>query len=282
MSNQSIQIPAGLFCVTTYGSITQQTTQAIWDLRSHSEKLGLQNVGWSMVPSTLVEKARNDAARTMLGMFQGQAQWLCFCDGDMVPPVDALHRMLMTAYGTHPWVDVLGAYCNLRGELALPTLDCGDGTWQSHFPGRGVLEVIRTGAAFLLCKRHVFERIPQPWFRTRAGERQLDVLLEMDNFSRIKFSGKNPFLNLPGRPWETLERHASADPSSQPGAFIPAEVGEDSGFCDRVRRAGLRIAVDTNIEIGHLDTVVVNAATHKKAMDANRQQWLQAVGVVGG
>jgi hypothetical protein len=62
---QQIQVPAGLFCVTTYGSVTQQTTQAIWDLRDHSTKTGLQNVAWMMVPSALVEKARNDAVRTM-------------------------------------------------------------------------------------------------------------------------------------------------------------------------------------------------------------------------
>ena len=192
---QMTQVPAGLFVCTTYGSIKQQTAQAIWELRSYSEKQGLINVGWAMVPGALVEKARNDAVRTMLNSFRdpngvSQAQWICFCDADMVPAPQALHQLLSTAYGSHPWADVVGAYCNLRGDLALPTIDTGTGTWESHFPGRGVLEVIRTGAAFVLCKRHVFDRIPAPWFRIRVPARPLDFMAEVDNWARMKLNGK--------------------------------------------------------------------------------------------
>lgn len=285
---QQIQIPPGLFVVTTYGSVTQQTTQAIWDLRSFSEAQGLKNVGWMMVPGALVEKARNDAVRAMLNGLKnhqtGEAircEWLCFCDADMVPPPDALTRILGTAYGTHPWADVVGGYCNLRGDIALPTIDTGTGTWESHFPGRGVLEVIRTGAAFLLCKRHVFERFPAPWFRLRVPARPLDFMAEIDNWARIKMDGKNPFRDLPGKPWEKLMQLAASDPSSAPGQFSPFEVGEDSGFCDRVHAVGgLRIVVDTNIEIPHLDTVVQTWQSHKKKMDEIQGQWKMAVGLV--
>lgn len=274
-----IQVPAGLFVVTTYGHVQGATVQAIWDLRSHSEKLGLLNVAWAMVPGTLVEKARNDSVRTMLAAFNGQCQWLCFCDADMVPPPDALHKLLLTAYGTHPWVDVVGGYCTLRGDLALPTIDTGTGTWESHYPGRGVLEVIRTGAAFLLCKRHVFDRIPQPWFRVRVPARPLDFMVEVDNWARIKLNGKNPFRGLPGQPWEKLYEFAHSDPSAQPGTFVPVEVGEDSGFCDRVRNAGMRIVVDTNVEIPHLDQSTSNWVRHRDKMKEMEQQWRLAVGV---
>lgn len=276
---QQIQVPAGLFCVTTYGSVTQQTTQAIWDLRDYSTKTGLQNVGWMMVPSALVEKARNDAVRSMLGAFEGKAQWLCFCDADMVPPPDALTRILGTAYGTHPWADVVGGYCNLRGEIALPTIDTGSGTWESHYPGRGPLEVIRTGAAFLLCKRHVFDRVPAPWFRLRVPARPLDFMAEVDNWARIKMNGRNPFRDLPGQPWEKLLQLSESDPSAAPGQFVPQEVGEDSGFCDRVRNAGMRIIVDTNLEIPHLDTVVQTWQTHKRKLTEIQDQWKMAVGL---
>ncbi len=283
-AQQQVQIPAGLFVVTTYGSVTQQTTQAIWDLRSHSEKNGLSNVGWAMVPGSLVEKARNDSVRMMLGAFkdpvgQSHAQWICFCDADMVPPADALTRILGTAYGTTPWADVVGGYCNLRGDIALPTADTGTGTWESHFPGRGPVEVIRTGAAFLLCKRHVFERVPAPWFRLRVPARPLDFMAEIDNWARMKMDGKNPFHNLPGKPWERLIELAHKDPSAAPGTFVPAEVGEDSGFCDRVKAAGMRIVVDTNIVIPHLDTVVNTPETHKRKMNEIQDQWKQAVGL---
>ena len=285
---QGIQVPAGLFVVTTHGSVKQETVQAIWELRSFSERAGMHNIGWAMVPGTLVEKARNDAVRMMLSAFEGQAQWICFCDADMVPPADALVQpkanlrpgILQTAYGTHTWADVVGGYCNLRGEIALPTIDTGTGTWESHFPGEGVREVIRTGAAFLLCKRHVFERLPPPWFRVRVPAQPLDFMAEVDNWARIKMNGKNPFRDLPGRPWEKLLELASADPSSAPGAFVPLEVGEDSGFCDRVKNAGMRIVVNTDIVVEHLGTIRFGPAHHKKKMAEVETQMLQAVGVV--
>jgi hypothetical protein len=271
-----IQIPAGMVCITTYGSITGQTAQMWSDMRSHSEKQGLTNVAWGIVPGTLVEKARNDAARQMLGAFQGQAQWLLYVDGDMTFPVDSLQKILMTAYGTHQWADVVGGYCSLRGELALPTMDTGTGTWESIYPGSGIREVMRTGAAFLLVKRHVFERIREPWFRVRQPMRVLDALAEIDNYARIKMDGRNPLRGIQGRPWETLEGLAAQESTIE---HHPGEVGEDSGFCDRVKNAGFRIVVDTNIEIGHLDTKVVNWRTHKEAMDKHHLQWRQAVGV---
>ena len=275
----TVQIPAGLVVVTTYGQIRGETAVDLMEMRSHSEKQGLTNVGWSMVPGTLVEKARNDAVRTMLGAFQGQAQWILMVDGDMRFAPDSLQKILVTAYGTTPWADVIGGYATLKGELALPTIDSGTGTWESVYPGRGPIEVMRTGAAFLLCKRHVFDRIPQPWFRLRVPARPLDFMAEVDNWARMKMNGANPFRNLPGKPWEKLEQMAEHDPSATPGSFVPAEVGEDSGFCDRVKNAGMRIVVDTNIEVGHLETHVVNAGTHKRKMQEMETQWLQAVGV---
>jgi hypothetical protein len=275
----TVQIPAGAVAVTTWGMVQSITGRAIHELRSFSEKQGLTNVEWLDCQPALVEKARNDAVRQMLVTFQGQAQWILFIDADMVPRPDALVKILATAYGATPWADVVGGYCTLKGELALPTLDTGTGTWESIHPGRGPVEVMRTGAAFLLCKRHVFDRIPQPWFRLRVPARPLDFMAEVDNWARMKCDGQNPFRNLPGRIWEKLEQLAEGDPSATPGSFVPAEVGEDSGFCDRVKNAGMRIVVDTNIEVGHLETHVVSAATHKKKMAENEAQWLQAVGV---
>jgi hypothetical protein len=284
-----VAIPAGIVAVTTFGSIRGETSQCLMELRSHCEAHGLRNVGWITVPGSLVEKARNDAVRSMLAAFQGNAQWICFIDGDMVFQPDALWKaptpttpaggLLYTAFVSHQWADVVGAYCTLKGELALPTTDTGTGTWESIYPGRGPVEVMRTGAAFLLCKRHVFERIPTPWFRLRVPARPLDFMAEVDNWARMKCDGANPFRNLPGQPWEKLERLASADPSAQPGTFVPAEVGEDSGFCDRVKNAGMRIVVDTDVEIGHLETHVVNAETQKRKARETEAQWLQAVGV---
>lgn len=277
---QRLEIAPGMVCYTTWGMVQSVFGRAFAEMRAYSEKQGLANVVWTDIQGALVDKARNEAARRMLQEFNRTAQWLLFVDGDMVPPADGVVRMLSTAYGSHQWADVVGGYCNLRGDLALPTIDTGTGTWESHFPGRGVLEVIRTGAAFLLVKRHVFERLPEPWFATRVPARPLDFMAEVDNWARIKWNGQNPFMNQPGQPWEKLLQLASADPSAQPGQFVPYEVGEDSGFCDKVKAYGMRIVVDTSIAVPHLDQKTVTWADHKTAMDDIHRQWRQAVGVL--
>lgn len=276
MTDERVAIPSGHVVVTTYGSVTQQTAGCLLEARAFAERQGATNIAWRFEPATLVERARNAAARNAL---REGAGWLLFVDGDTVMQPDSILRMLQSAYVATPHADVLGGWVPLRGELALPTIDTGTGTWESHYPGSGTLEVIRTGCAFLLIKRHVLEALADPWFRVRVPSRPLDFMLELDNFARIKFDGRNPFRGLPGDPWERLEKCARDDPSAAPENFVPVEVGEDSGFCDRVRAAGFRIFVDTNIECGHVDHVVLSAADHRKAMDAREKQQRLLCGV---
>lgn len=264
MADQQIPIPAGHVCVTTYGMLRHETTHALMEMRSHSEKQGLHNVRWYTLPGTLVEKARNEAVRELLRDPNGG--WLMFVDGDMVFPPDSLLRLLQCAYAELPHADVVGGYCPLRGELALPTIDTGTGTWESHFPNSGPMEVMRTGAAFLLVKRRVFEGIKDPWFRLRVPARPIDFMAEIDNYCRIKFDGRNPFRELPNREWERLEQCAMDDPSAA-GDFVPSEVGEDSGFCDRARMAGFRIFVNTDVATGHVDSKIGSWQDHKKAVE---------------
>lgn len=114
-------------------------------------------------------------------------------------------------------------------------------------------------------KRHVLEALHDPWFRVRVPARPMDFMLEVDNWARIKFDGRNPFRDLPGEPWEKLEKCAREDPSVAPEQFVPIEVGEDSGFCDRVRAAGFQIYVNTDIACGHVDHKVLTSADHKRA-----------------
>lgn len=271
----TLTVPAGHVCVTTYGAIRSETVQSLMETRSHCEKAGLVNVTWRFVPGTLVDKARNDAVRGLLS--DPNAAWLLFIDADMVWQPDAVLQLLTTAYAESPWADVVGGYCPLRGDMALPTIDTGTGTWESHFPGSGTLEVMRTGAAFILVKRHVYQTLKEPWYALRVPMRPIDAMLEVDNFCRIKFDGENPFKNLPSAAWEQLERCAIDDPSCSHDQFTPAEVGEDSGFCDRARNAGFRIVVNTNIVTGHVDTKIVDWKQHRAAInDAAKNQRLGA------
>lgn len=172
--------------------------------------------------------------------------------------------------------NVLTHQCTLKGDWSLPTIDTGTGTWESWFPGSGVVEVIRTGAAFLLIKRHVFERLPDPWFRMRVPMRPLDALLEVDNYARIKLNGINPFKE--SAEWKQLEALAMADPSLR--EFVPAEVGEDSAFSDRVKAAGMRMFVDTDCVIGHMEMTTRTAWDHKQALEKARTEHRQLCGLL--
>lgn len=261
----SINIPVGHVVMTTHGSVRADTVQCWADMRSHCDRAGLHNVRWYLLPGALVEKARNDAVRSLLS--DPNAGWLMQIDADMTFQPDALLLLLQTAYGTHQFADAVGGYCPLRGELALPTLDTGSGTWESIFPGSGILEVMRTGAAFILTKRHVYESLKDPWYRLRVPMRPIDALLEVDNFARIKYDGHNPFRDLPSAAWERLEQCAIQDPSIAQDQFIPAEVGEDSSICDRMRNAGFRIFVHTDVVTGHVDTKITDWRQHKTAIE---------------
>jgi hypothetical protein len=273
--SETFEIPPGIVVITTHGVIQAQTHQCLSDARSHTEQSGAKNIRFTTIPGGLVDKARNDACRVML---QEGRQWVLFVDGDMVFAPDSIVRLLQTAYHTHPWADVVGGYCNLRGDTAIPTMDTGTGTWESFYPHSGIHEVIRTGGAFLLVKRHVCERIPQPWFALRVPMRPLDAFTELDNFARIKLDGANPFAEIPA--WDRLLQVAREDPAANPHQFVPAEVGEDSGFCDRVKFAGMRIVVDTSVVTGHLNTVPVTGEDHKKSMQARAREQRYLVGLL--
>ena len=186
----------------------------------------------------------------------------------MTFPPDAFVRLVYNAYALHPFYDVVGGLCHLRGGC-IPTVDTGTGTWESHFSGSGTLEVIRTGAAFLLVKRQVLEKMPPPWFALRFPQRRLDAFYEVDNFARTKLHGANPFR---GPTWDKLVALASADGESTSPHPPNYEIGEDSGFCDKAKALGFRIAVDTDLEIAHIDTKLLNSAEHKKNMDEHRRQ----------
>lgn len=273
--SDSFQAPSGLVAVTTNGYIQGQTAQAMWESRAFMDAQKLSNVAYTTMHGALVDKVRNEVCRQMLRDGRG---YLIMVDADMTWPADALFKLVQTAYGTHTWADVVGAYCNLRGEVAICTIDTGTGTWESHYPGSGVLEVMRTGGAFLLVKRHVCERLADPWFAMRVPMRPIDALAEIDSFALTKFDGANPLRETAA--WQAMERIASADDSTIPGKWVPHEVGEDSGFCDKVRLAGMRIVVDTNIVTGHLGITQFDWTTHKSAMERRDREARYCVGLL--
>jgi len=282
---QGVQIPPGILAITSYGVITAETVQCLLDLRGANSAAGINNVHYMIIPGTLVDKARNEAARTMLG--NAQLQYLLFLDADMTFGADLVQRLLMTAYSPQltPWADAVGAWCPLRGEPYLPTIDTGTGTWESHDANMGPVEVIRTGSAAILIKRHVFERMEYPWYGVRPAPRPIDVMAELDNFARCKMDGTNPLRDHPA--WQTLENCARQDaaalysnPGAQTAGGFLSSVGEDSNFCDKMRALGMRIVVQTDAVCGHLERHTISPEMHIAAMKKSERLTRLAVGVL--
>jgi hypothetical protein len=275
------QVPPGMLAITTYGSITANTANSLAQMLEHNVRRGLTNMDTRFIIGNLVDKTRNEAAREMLA--NPAYQYIWYVDGDMEWHPTLAEVMLTTAYGDPSTkdFDIIGGYCNLRGKPYLPTIDTGTGTWEPHDAGIGPVEVIRTGGACLLIKRHVFERMEYPWFGTRPVPRPIDMLAEVDNYARIKFDGRNPFW---GTDWESLLRCAREDAVNQ-RARTPNKqdwigtVGEDSGVCDKAKALGFRILVQTNAVCGHVDRKVIWPEDHRLAIKEahDRQKWYAGV-----
>lgn len=277
MAETQIGVPPGTVCLTSYGQVTMDTMNCWGAMREATARAGL-NVQYIVVPGSLVDRARNNSVATML-QTQPPQGWLLFVDGDAVFQPNAIMDLLTFAYGEgKDYVDAVGAYCTLRGEPYLPTIDTGTGTWESVLPGQGPMEVMRTGSAFILLKRHCFERVPGPWYGTRNPMRPIDALAEVDNFAHTRFDGKNPLADTPE--WQTLMKCALDDPSTRGPMNVTAFVGEDSNWCDMMRFHGLRIFVHTDVTVDHVDRAIRSATDHRKIMQEAEKMTRTLVGCV--
>jgi hypothetical protein len=270
--------PLGHIALTTYGAVTAETLISYGDSRAFCTANGLGGIKWQVVFGALVDKARNEAVSQMLK--DPQAAWLLFFDADMTWPPQLVPQLLKTAYQDCVWADIVGGYCNLRGPPYLPTIDTGTGTWEPHGAMQGPKEVIRTGSACVLVKRHVYERMNAPWYGIRPAPRPLDNIAELDNYARIKGDGQNPLREHPF--WNQLEQcaveDAAANPIQDPNYF--STVGEDSNLCDRAKALGFRIVVDTNAVCQHIDRKSIGPADHAEAMRQRQSSEDAAVGLV--
>jgi len=239
-------LPGLVATVCTTGSVLPEYASALMELRSWNDRNDFHKVEYLTFSATLVEAGRDAAVDHML---RNDYAWLLQIDADAAPfPPNALAHMIELGFMHMPGVDAIGAYCQLKGDPPVCTIDTGTGTWEEHYPNEGVLPVIRTGGHFLFTKRSAFERMGgPPYFRTRKPMRPVDALAELDNFARVELDGHNPFASTPD--WAGLVASArNRDPS-------PADmgVGEDSGFCDRLLASGGSIVVETAIVAGHVD-----------------------------
>ena len=244
MNEDDLRALRGLVAtVCTSGHVKPQYSISFSNLRSHNDREGYHNVEYKIFPGVLVEAARDEVVAHAI---QHRYDWILQIDADASPfPANSLSRMLNNIYINYPEFDAIGAYCQVKGQMNHPTIDTGTGKWEEHYPGEGMLPVIRTGAHFLFTKISAFQRFGPPWFRTRIPLHPSRAFMDVDNFARTHIDGKNPFWS---KEWETLLQEALTIPGS-----IMTPIGEDSGFFDTLKAHGGAAGVDTDMIVGHVD-----------------------------
>lgn len=262
--------------ISLTGSITPQFGACLAEMRSYNEQCGLRQIEYKINHGIHVESARDAVVQHALDPrgdgSEAPYDWILQIDADATFAADTLHRLLDDIYATSSGAGVVGAYAQLKGFPNLPTIDTGTGTWEEHYPGEGMLRVIRTGCHCFLSKTAVYRKLgPAPWFRTRTAPTPLRAFREVDGFARRTLSGRNPLADHPE--WETLMIQASRQP------VIESHVGEDSSFFDRCLAHDVECYVDTNVITGHVTQQVIMPPDLKKHMDERRRNVRLALGV---
>lgn len=134
--------------------------------------MGLRNLalpglsGVSFRSGAPFDVMRNSACTDALA---GGFQWLMFLDDDVIPPADAVSRLMR-----HHQDIVSGLYFR-RQEPICPVamkIDAeGKSQWVTTWsPPECILEIDLVGAGCLLIHRRVLERVPPPWFDWEIGK----------------------------------------------------------------------------------------------------------------
>lgn len=151
---------------------TDSTTMA-WSLGFRNLQIPGQVIALQGMP---FDMARNQACVTCL---QNGFDYLFFLDSDVVPPSDAVPRLLR-----HNLPIVSGVYYRRSPPLGLPVMmkkdSNGNFGWVTGFKVPDLLEVDVVGAGCLLIHRSVLERLPPQrpgyhWFDWRVNLKGLGI-----------------------------------------------------------------------------------------------------------
>lgn len=170
------------------------------------------------------DHARNAGVEHML---RSGSRYLFFLDSDVVPPADAVLRLLR-----HDAPVISGMYCRRSPPHGVPVM-MRDHKWVTDLPGPGqnpVIEVDLVGAGCLLLRRDVLEAM-----RARPSQR-------------------------PGKPW--FDWRVDLQGHLPPGECL----SEDYSFMLSCRRElGVKILVDTSIRCRHLGLAEADYGTYVPA-----------------
>jgi hypothetical protein len=174
------------------------------------------------------------------------ADFVLFMDDDMDPPKDALVKLLK-----HD-VDIVAGACTVRKDPPLPNFR----TWNPEnmefrtawdwttvdgtYMGDGLVEVGGVGAAFMLVKTTVLDKLAEYYLSCRFEREHMG----MDAFvARRVEAGRRKHAKETGNDWWfQFLPHPHGD----------GEWGEDLSFCFKARECGYKIFIDSSVLPGHM------------------------------
>ena len=145
------------------------------DTTTMAWSLGLRKLQPYGMPIMALAGMPYDMARNVACMraLEHGFDWLFFLDSDVVPPPDAVPRLM-----AHRQPIVSGVYHRRSPPAGIPVMMKPVGQWLTRYPANKVIEVDVVGAGCLLIHRDVLQNMPpqspgRHWFDWRVDEKGL-------------------------------------------------------------------------------------------------------------
>ncbi len=222
------------------------------------------------ISSSVVHWVRNDLLVKLRASGQ-PADFVLMMDDDMTPPRDALIKLLAHMNGPHP-VDIVAGACTVRKDPPLPNFRVWVPELRSYrtafeWESDGLLDVAAVGAAFMLVRTTVLDKVGEYYLSCRYEREYLGMSAEV---AAKMEAGRRKHARETGNEWwfEFL-KHPWGD----------GEYGEDLSFCFKARECGIPIFVDTTVRPGHMGSYAFGLddyLCYQKEVLARREVQLQA------
>jgi hypothetical protein len=240
--------PLVILIVPTRSMYTPQTSKAVNDMLLASQGHCIVNSppGISM---SVVHWARNDLLIRLRKSGQ-PADFVLMMDDDMVPPPDALIKLLAHMQGEHP-VDIVAGACTVRQDPPIPNYRVWVPELLTYRPAfqwkgqngndnEGLLEVAAVGAAFMLIRTTVLDKIGEYTLSCRYEREHIGMPAELAD--KIEQGRRKHAAETGNEWWFEFLKHPWGD----------GEYGEDISFCFKARACGFPVFVDTTVRPGHV------------------------------
>jgi hypothetical protein len=218
-------------------SPTPETTQGFYQMINRA--IGIAKVDpQPSVSSSVVSWVRNDLLARLYAS-KVDFDYVLFMDDDIVPPADAIEKLLSHNVG------IVAGACTVRQDPPLPnfrSFNQEDYSYHTAFEwsGEGLIEIGAVGTGLMLIRRKELEMIADYYVNCMHEVKYLGM--DAETQKRISARRKAKAKADGNYWWFEFLKHPLGD----------GEYGEDISFCFKARELGIPVYVDTTVQPGHV------------------------------